>query len=81
MHTALLTTSDPQPRVYGINDMSIFSNRLVPGSPSQLYLAEIEEGHAGKKLELGLGQMKWPFGFEVAQSSVAPAPCSWCSAR
>ncbi len=46
------TSTSPPPRVYGINDMSIFSNRLVPGSPSLLYLAEIEEGHAGKKLEL-----------------------------
>jgi hypothetical protein len=38
------------PRVYGINDMSIWSNDLVENS--QLYLAEIEEIHAGKKLEL-----------------------------
>jgi hypothetical protein len=46
------STSGGPLRVYGINDMSIFSNRLVPGSPSQLYLAEIEEAHAGKMLEL-----------------------------
>ena len=46
------TSTNPQPRVYGINDMSIFSNRLVSGSPSLLYLAEIEEAHAGKMLEL-----------------------------
>ena len=39
-----------QPRVFGINDMSIWSNDLV--SSSTLYLAEIEDIHAGKKLEL-----------------------------
>ncbi len=38
------------PRVYGINDMSIWSNNLVANS--QLYIAEIEDIHAGKKLEL-----------------------------
>ncbi len=42
--------SSPQPRVYGINDMSIWSNDLT--SSSTLYLAEIEDIHAGKKLEL-----------------------------
>jgi hypothetical protein len=46
------TTSGPQPRVYGINDISIFSNNLSPGSPSILPLAEIIEDHAGKTLEL-----------------------------
>lgn len=38
------------PRVYGINDMSIWSDDLV--GASDLYLAEIVEEHAGKKLEL-----------------------------
>ena len=40
----------PDPRVYGINDMSIFSNNLT--SASQLYLVEIDPIHAGSKLEL-----------------------------
>lgn len=44
------TNSGPQPRVFGINDMSIWSNTLV--SNSELYLAEIDPVHAGKKLEL-----------------------------
>jgi hypothetical protein len=42
--------SGTTPRVYGINDMSIWSNDLVENS--QLYIAEIEAIHAGKKLEL-----------------------------
>lgn len=44
--------SGPDPRVYGINDMSIFSNKLVAGSPSKLYLVEVAEEHAGSILEL-----------------------------
>ncbi len=47
---AASTGSGPQPRVYGINDMSIFSNNLT--GPSNLYLAEIDPVHAGKTLEL-----------------------------
>src|SRR3970282_2694806 len=45
---AASTSTSPQPRVYGLNDMSIFSNNLT--SASQLYLAEIDELHARKKL-------------------------------
>ncbi|MGI9609365.1 MAG: pilus assembly protein TadG-related protein [Acidimicrobiia bacterium] len=44
------STSGPQPRVYGINDMSIFSNNLT--GATKLYLVEIDPVHAGKKLEL-----------------------------
>lgn len=39
-----------QPRVYGINDMSIFTNQ--PSGSATVYLAEIQPIHAGKKLEL-----------------------------
>lgn len=41
-----------QPRVYGINDMSIFSNKLDIAAWSQLYLVEVTPEHAGSKLEL-----------------------------
>jgi len=47
---AIRATGSPNPRVYGINDMSIWSNNL--SGASELYLAEIGEEHAGKKLEL-----------------------------
>jgi len=50
---AATTGSGPQPRVYGINDMSIWSNDLSAGG-TDLYLVEIEEAHAGSKLELQL---------------------------
>ena len=48
---AAYTGSGPQPRVYGINDMSIWSNDLNPGG-TELYLVEVDEIHAGSKLEL-----------------------------
>lgn len=44
------TASPTNPRVYGINDMSIWSDDLV--GASELYIAEVGEEHAGKKLEL-----------------------------
>ena len=76
---AAATSSSPQPQVYGINDMSIFSNRLT--SASQLYLAEISEDHAGKKLELEFFDAGDAQGF--SQMSVRdpfgnmPADCTW----
>lgn len=47
---AIRAEGSPAPQVYGINDMSIWSDDLV--GASDLYLAEIAEEHAGKKLEL-----------------------------
>jgi len=47
---AIRAEGSPDPRVYGINDMSIWSNNL--SGASELFLAEIGEEHAGKKLEL-----------------------------
>jgi hypothetical protein len=69
--------SGADPRVYGINDMSIWSNDLVENS--QLYIAEIEEIHAGKKLEL---QFYDPGdadanSFMTLLSPNGPVNCSW----
>jgi hypothetical protein len=69
--------SGTTPRVYGINDMSIWSNDLVQNS--QLYIAEIEEIHAGKKLEL---QFYDPGdadadSFMTLLSPNGPVNCSW----
>lgn len=47
---ATATGGSGNPRVYGINDMSIWSNDYTQGS--ELFLAEIAPLHAGKKLEL-----------------------------
>ncbi|HKZ25526.1 MAG TPA: hypothetical protein VJ398_07020, partial [Acidimicrobiia bacterium] len=69
--------SGTTPRVYGINDMSIWSNDLVQNS--QLYIAEIEAIHAGKKLEL---QFYDPGdananSFMTLLSPNGPVNCSW----
>ena len=47
---AAYSGSGPQPRVYGINDMSIWNNQL--GGSTDLYLVEVDPVHAGSKLEL-----------------------------
>ncbi len=47
---AAFSGSGPQPRVYGINDMSIWNNQL--GGSTDLYLVEVDPIHAGSKLEL-----------------------------
>ena len=71
-------SSGPQaPRVYGINDMSIWSNDLVQNS--QLYIAEIAAIHAGKKLELqfydpGDADLN---SFMTLLSPNGPVNCSW----
>lgn len=41
--------SGPDPRVYGINDISIWNNR---SGSAELYLVEVDPIHAGSKLEL-----------------------------
>jgi hypothetical protein len=71
------TTTGTTPRVYGINDMSIWSNDLVQNS--QLYIAEIDDIHAGKKLEL---QFYDPGdadddSFMTLLSPNGPVNCSW----
>jgi hypothetical protein len=43
------TGSGPSARVYGINDISIFTNQ---SGTSTLHVAEVAEAHAGKTLEL-----------------------------
>ena len=49
---AALAGAGPNPRVYGINDMSIWNNRVDVGGTTELYLVEVSEDHAGSKLEL-----------------------------
>jgi len=43
-------SAQPIPRVYGINNMSIFTNQ--PSGSATVYLAEVEPIHAGKVLKL-----------------------------
>ncbi len=69
--------SGQTPRVYGINDMSIWTNDLVQNS--QLYIAEIDDIHAGKKLELqfydpGDADLN---SYMTLLSPNGPVNCSW----
>jgi hypothetical protein len=66
------------PRVYGMNDMSIWSDDLV--GASDLYLAEIVEEHAGKKLELAFYDAGDAFAeswYRVRDPSGDIPTCTW----
>ena len=68
------------PRVYGLNDMSLFNNRL--GTVSAIKLAEIDSVHAGKTLEVGLydpGDISGGSGniFLDVKSPSGLVDCSW----
>jgi hypothetical protein len=70
--------SGTTPRVYGINDMSIWSNDLTENT--RLYIAEIEEIHAGKKLELQFydpGDADADSFMTVISPTGAVPICSW----
>jgi hypothetical protein len=69
--------SGTTPRVFGINDMSIWSNVLVANS--QLYIAEIDEIHAGKKLELQFFDPgdATEDSYMTLLSPNGPVNCSW----
>jgi hypothetical protein len=72
------TASPTAPRVYGINDMSIWSDDLV--GASELYIAEVTEEHAGKKLELSFYDAGDAFDaswYRVVTPHGGPAQCSW----
>ena len=49
---AATSTAPDQPRVYGINDISIWNNTANIGGSTNLYLVEVAAEHAGSKLEL-----------------------------
>jgi Flp pilus assembly protein TadG len=53
-HYALRAASDGtlNTRVYGINDMSVFTNDAGGTGTANVYLAEVQPVHAGKRLEL-----------------------------
>lgn len=67
-----------QPRVYGINDMSIFSNNLT--SATKLFLVDIAATHAGKKVKLEFFDAGDAQGFSrmsVINPFGAVPNCSW----
>jgi len=79
-NTSGITVSS-MPRIYGINDMSIFTNE--PDGNATVWLAKILPVHAGKKLALRFfdpGESAPPATMTVQTPSGATAgSCSWTS--
>lgn len=70
--------SNPRPRVYGINDMSIFTNGN--SGTATVYLAEVDPIHAGKKLELRFydpGENTSNAWVEVKRPDGTTPQCDW----
>ena len=70
----------PAPRLYGINDISIYTNQ--PGATGNLTIAEISPEHAGKVLELSFfdpGEDDGDAFMTVLEPDGSPTDCSWVS--
>ena len=70
----------PAPRLYGINDISIYTNQ--PGASGNLTIAEISPDHAGKVLELSFfdpGEDDGDAFMTVLRPDGTPTACSWVS--
>lgn len=73
-------SSGSNPHVYGINDISIFTNQ--PGATGILNLAKVEQLHAGKRLELHFydpGEDNGNAYMTVKMPDGTTAQCSWFS--
>lgn len=74
-------TSGPgpdNPNVYGINEISIYTN--TNGSTATLFLAELDPIHAGKILELNFydaGEDDGPANYTVERPGGSTANCEW----
>lgn len=72
------TSGGPSARVYGINDISIFTNQN--GATSTLHLAEVDPVHANKTLELRFydpGEDNGTAYMTVEDPSGNTAQCDW----
>lgn len=79
VNTGNIAAGSLMPRVYGINDMSIFTNQA--SGNATVWLAEILPVHAGKKLQLNFydaGESNPPATMTVKNPAGAMASsCSW----
>lgn len=74
--------SGPDPAVQGINDISVFAN--ITGGSSNFYMAEIDEVHAGKELELKIfdaGEGSGTNTITIFDPYGVVPSCSWESER
>ena len=79
VNTSNIGPGAAMPRIYGINDMSIFTNQ--PTGTAVVWLAEILPVHAGKKLQLNFfdgGESAPPATMTVKNPAGATASnCTW----
>jgi hypothetical protein len=74
------TSGGPQPRVYGLGDMSIFANVDGKLGDTDFFLAEVEEVHAGKDLVVELfdpGDANGKHSVEIRDPFGNTPPCTW----
>ena len=74
------TSNGPEPRVYGLGDMSIYANVDGTIGDTLFYLAEVEEVHAGKTLVIELwdpGDASGKHAVEIWDPSGNTPPCRW----
>ena len=74
------TSGGPQPRVYGVGDMSIFANVDGTMGNTEFHLAEVAAVYASKKLIIQLwdpGDADGNHSVEIRDPSGATPPCTW----
>ena len=73
-------TGGPQPRLYGLGDMSIYANVDGKLGDTEFYLAEVRELHAGKVLVIELwdpGDAAGKHSVEIRDPSGYTPSCTW----
>lgn len=76
------TASGGSPKVYGINDMSVFTNDNSGTGTATVYLAQIDAVHAGKRLELRFfdpGESSGNAYMTVKNPSGGTPNCTWAA--
>ncbi len=73
-------SAGPQPRVYGVGDMSIYANVDGAKGNTEFHLAEVAEVHAGKILVIELwdpGDASGKHSVEIRDPSGNSPACTW----
>ena len=74
------TSAGPQPRVYGVGDMSIYANVDGAKGNTEFHLAEVAEVHGGKRLVIELwdpGDAGGKHSVEIRDPSGSSPACTW----
>lgn len=74
------TSAGPQPRVFGLGDMSIYANVDGTVGDTEFYLTEVAEIHANKNLIIELfdpGDASGNHSVSILDPAGAGPPCTW----